>query len=403
MQQLRLKFTHLLFASAIISFLGSCDSTTTDENNQVIENQVLDPNFEIFGKINGANNFRLTVEAMSQQGTIEIATVNTSSDGSFKLIGNIQGMGLYQLKVGGGNKIIPLTIEPKDKIEIQADLSTFERLPVIKGTKWSKAVTEYMRLFNTFADQQMKLLQDESLGETQKVEEFMKMRKPVDDFAAKQIDEDPSNPANIILMTSLTPTMGFEYWNPDYMDIIKKAAFSYMEKYEESPIAISMMNQAQQIEAGYAEFLTSKKMSDSKANQTAPEIALKNPEGKVIKLSSLKGKYVLIDFWASWCGPCRKENPNVVKVYEKYKNKGFTVFSVSLDKDAEAWKRAIKTDGLVWPNHVSDLLQWDSPMPQLYGFNGIPYTVLIDKKGKIIGTNLRGEALEQKLREVIGN
>jgi thiol-disulfide isomerase/thioredoxin len=146
----------------------------------------------------------------------------------------------------------------------------------------------------------------------------------------------------------------------------------------------------------YEEFLAS-----NGGGKVAPEIALKSPEGKVIKLSSLRGKYVLIDFWASWCGPCRKENPNVVRLYNKYKNKGFTVYSVSLDKDAAAWKGAIASDGLVWPNHVSDLLHWNSPMPALYGFQGIPYTVLVDKEGKIIATGLRGETLEQKLSELL--
>jgi thiol-disulfide isomerase/thioredoxin len=218
------------------------------------------------------------------------------------------------------------------------------------------------------------------LSEDQQIADFLRMRQPIDAFAAAQIEKDPANPANIVLSTSLTPAMGFENWNPAYLDILKKAAFAFMDTYQDSPIAASMANQVQQIEAGYQEFLANAKTVDAKSNQTAPDIALKNPEGKVIKLSSLRGKIVLIDFWASWCGPCRKENPNVVAVYNKYKDKGFTVYSVSLDKDAEAWKRAIKADGLIWPNHVSDLLQWESPMPQLYGFQGIPYTVLIDKQ-----------------------
>jgi thiol-disulfide isomerase/thioredoxin len=361
----------------------------------------LEINFELFGKIAGANNQAITIEAMSQQGTIKIASSTTNADGTFNLKGNIKGMGLYQMRVGIGNKVIPLTIEPNDKVEIQAKYENFERLPVIKGTKWAKAITEYMRLFNEFADFQAELMNRTDMSEEQQIAEFLRMRQPIDAFAAAQIEKDPSNPANIVLSTSLTPAMGFENWNPAYLDILKKAAFAFMDRYQDSPIAASMANQVQQIEAGYQEYLANAKTANAKNNQTAPEIALKNPEGKIMKLSSLRGKIVLIDFWASWCGPCRKENPNVVAVYNKYKDKGFTVFSVSLDKDAEAWKRAIKADGLSWPTHVSDLLQWDSPMPQLYGFQGIPYTVLIDKQGKIIGTNLRGPALEQKLKEVL--
>lgn len=132
----------------------------------------------------------------------------------------------------------------------------------------------------------------------------------------------------------------------------------------------------------------------------APEIGLNTPVGNQLLLSSLRGKYVLIDFWASWCGPCRKESPALVRLYNKYKNDGFTIYSVSLDKNKEKWVDAISKDGLEWPNHVSDLLQWKSPMIQLYGFNSIPYTVLVDTDGKIIATGLRGQSLEQKLKEI---
>ena len=159
-----------------------------------------------------------------------------------------------------------------------------------------------------------------------------------------------------------------------------------------------MENHVFQIESAYAEFNTSQAASGGNSG-VAPEISMKTPTGKILKLSSLRGKVVLIDFWASWCGPCRKENPNVVRLYNQYKAKGFTVFSVSLDQDAEAWKKAIASDGLIWPNHVSDLLGWQTPLVQLYGFEGIPHTVLIDQEGKIIGTGLRGESLEQKLKE----
>ncbi len=134
----------------------------------------------------------------------------------------------------------------------------------------------------------------------------------------------------------------------------------------------------------------------------APELNFESPEGDIITLESLRGKYVLIDFWASWCGPCRRENPNVVKAYNKYKDAGFDVYSVSLDKDKKRWIQAIKKDGLIWPSHVSDLKQWRSAAVQKYQFRGIPYTVLLDKEGKIIATRLRGKQLEAKLEELLG-
>jgi thiol-disulfide isomerase/thioredoxin len=134
--------------------------------------------------------------------------------------------------------------------------------------------------------------------------------------------------------------------------------------------------------------------------QVAPELNMVNPEGKIITIESLKGKIVLIDFWASWCGPCRRENPNVVKLYNQYKNQGFEIYSVSLDKDKAKWINAIKKDNLSWPYHVSDLKGWSSAATAIYGFRGIPYTVLLDREGRIIQTRLRGADLEIKLAEI---
>jgi peroxiredoxin len=133
----------------------------------------------------------------------------------------------------------------------------------------------------------------------------------------------------------------------------------------------------------------------------APEIEMQTPEGNTMKLSELRGKYVLIDFWASWCGPCRRENPNVKKVYAKYKDKGFEILGVSLDRSKDRWLKAIEADDLPWP-HVSDLMQWKNEAAQTYGVSSIPYTVLVDPKGKIVATRLRGPSLEAKLAEVFG-
>jgi thiol-disulfide isomerase/thioredoxin len=366
------------------------------------EIQNLEVNVVVSGKINNANNQSLVIEALSNKGAILIAETKTNNDGTFTLKGNVQGMGIYQMKLGSGSKIIPLTLEPGDTIRVTADEATFDRLPKITGAVWTEAVTNYMSKFNDFAAKQTELLAKQGLSEEEQIKEFLIMRRPLDKYAKEEMLKNPGSPASMVLSTSLTPTMGFENWDISNLEVLKKVAEAYESKYVDSPISKSMMTQYQQISAGYKDYQDSKNAPKVQGmGLVAPEIALKNPEGKVMKLSSLRGKVVLIDFWASWCGPCRRENPNVVRIYNLYKNKGFDIFSVSLDKDAEAWKRAIKSDGLIWANHVSDLLMWDTPMVQLYGFSGIPYTVLIDKKGKIIETNLRGAALEQKLKEIL--
>lgn len=143
--------------------------------------------------------------------------------------------------------------------------------------------------------------------------------------------------------------------------------------------------------------------------EKAIDLSFTSPEGKTITLSSLRGKVVLLDFWASWCGPCRRENPTVVQAYNTYKDKkfkngkGFTIYSVSLDQNKEAWVKAIERDQLAWPNHVSDLGGWQSRPAAIYGINSIPQNLLLDGKGVILAKNLRGEELARVLETYVSN
>ena len=121
-----------------------------------------------------------------------------------------------------------------------------------------------------------------------------------------------------------------------------------------------------------------------------------------MKLSDLQGNYVLVDFWASWCGPCRRENPNVVRLYDKYKDSGFTIIGVSLDRDRTRWLDAIEKDGLAW-HHVSDLKGWKNAVAQDYNISSIPRTLLLDPTGKIIAKDLRGPSLVSKLEQLFGD
>lgn len=161
------------------------------------------------------------------------------------------------------------------------------------------------------------------------------------------------------------------------------------------------INEYQNDNPNVATFLTNKVKSMASFNigGEAPDFAQNNPDGEPISLSSLRGKVVMIDFWASWCGPCRKENPHVKKLYAQYKDKGFDILAVSLDRQKSRWTAAIEADGLPW-HHVSDLKGWKNEVALSYGVSSIPQTVLVDKDGKIIARNLRGPALDQKLAEI---
>jgi peroxiredoxin len=213
------------------------------------------------------------------------------------------------------------------------------------------------------------------------------------------IKNNEGHPATLSALENLNP----EKHSAAYKAVLQSLSKSFnnshyyamlKQKYDASTTARTLPNQPPPAKK------SNRKNGQFAAGDEALDIVMADPDGNIRKLSDLRGKVVLLDFWASWCGPCRRENPTLVRAYEKYKSQGFEIFSVSLDSNADKWKKAIEKDGLVWPNHVCDMQGWRNAASRAYGISSIPHTMLVDRDGIIIRTHLRGPAVETELEKL---
>ena len=376
-------FSFVLMAAVVVS---SCNATG-DPNN-----------FTVSGKITHAPSQNIFLEQIVYDNAAPkvIDSGKLTQDGNYKLKGVSKEQNLYLLTID--HKPVSILINDNDDIRLSADLNTSFSSPYISNSDATKSLYAFLKRFrssdsmlaatyntmDTLAkqnpnDSSLIILQSKGAQELQSLSAYMK------DFIKKS-----NSPAAIYYALSVAASKNVV--NIQELDSLATQAagrFKGHNGLEAMKTAIAQAKSSNNTNEGA-----------SWVDKQAPNLTMNDVNGKPVSITDFKGKYVLIDFWASWCGPCRKENPNVVAAYNKYKDKNFTILGVSLDQDKDSWVQAIKNDNLAWAQ-MSDLKQWQSAAVSTYNIEGIPFNVLIDPTGKVIAQELRGPALEQKLAEVL--
>ncbi|KEO72537.1 cytochrome C biogenesis protein [Anditalea andensis] len=343
-----------------------------------------DGNVLIKGDLDNQPEGYVILSRYKENATEVIDTIQVGNDGKFEYSLSLEGPGFFDLSLM--NQIqIRLALYDED-IKVKYNFKK-DSQPTITGSKDTdqlkkidQLAAEYQDEINQLNSEYYEAMNNKDQDKIKDIQERAMGLESGHSGKVKAVIEDMDGSfASLAAIGMLNPRNDFQFLD-SLMTVLD-------DRYPNTKSIITVKQQLDEMRA-------------LSIGQPAPEISLPNPEGETINLSDLRGKYVLIDFWAAWCKPCREENPNVVRLYNAYKDKGFEVFGVSLDRTKEAWIRGIEEDGLVW-TQVSDLQYFNSAAAETYQINAIPATYLIGPEGDILAKDLRGSRLEDKLRELL--
>ena len=339
-----------------------------------------DTHFTINGNLDGLPDGMVKLSNIVD-GDLNVVDSVQSSGGVFQISGLIHFPELYLLSFQGQRERIQLFIEPGD-VNISGTVTN----PVIKGLESQILYDEFNVTLEDYTNQRRKIYEDyktaQEAGDEAAMEAIEEQFNQIEEAEKDYIlDFAKTNNTSVV-----SPYIALRYNYYFNFDELEEVASNLDASIGESKYVLSLNERIE-------------KLSSVREGETAPVFTQNNTLGNPVSLEDLRGKYLLIDFWASWCGPCRAENPNVVETYHKFKDNGFDVLGVSLDRSKDKWIAAIAEDNLTW-THVSDLKYWDNEASKLYAVSSIPANFLLDPNGVIIAKDLRGEDLQSKLKEI---